>query len=92
MTLRLLCVTLARMGKKRKPPEVAPITPAEAPLRSADRHRDRKMIAVTTELYEQLRKLAKRNRRPVQWEAVMALEEHLRAAKLWPPPSTDADQ
>lgn len=37
-------------------------------------------IPVTPEMHEALRQLAERRKRPLTWEARLALEEHLRRA------------
>lgn len=41
-------------------------------------------------LYEALEKLSKRTRRTKNAELILALEEHLRQAGLWPPAAPDA--
>lgn len=58
--------------------------------RSQDRHKDRNNLSVPTPHYEQLKKLAAKNRRPITWEVRVLLEDALRAAGLWPPPPDDA--
>jgi hypothetical protein len=61
---------------------------------TADRHLERRTIALTPAHYAQLTKLAERNRRPVRWEGFIAIEEHLKKEGLWPPPAdeeTEAD-
>jgi len=53
--------------------------------RSADRHRARKTISFPPELLDLLAQLAERNKRPLSWEAKLAIERHLREAKMLPP-------
>lgn len=67
----------AHMAKKQNKP------------RTADRHRPRRMVSLSPELHEQLALLADRNGRPLNWEVRLALEAHLKANGLWPPPVCD---
>lgn len=53
---------------------------------SSDRHKPRRSVALPPELVDLVEALAEKNRRPLVWEIRIALEEHLRAAKMWPPP------
>lgn len=52
--------------------------------KKADRHKSRRTVALSDEMYEAIQQLANRNKRPVLWEVRLALEEHLRKAGLWP--------
>ncbi len=56
------------------------------PPRQGSRHRPRKMISFRPELYDLLAELAKRNKRPLSWEAEIIVEAALSEAGLWPPP------
>lgn len=59
---------------------------AAKPRRTGDRHTGtRHTITLSRELYEALGRLADANRRPLLWEARLALEKHLADAGLWPP-------
>lgn len=71
---------MIRMAKKR--PDLPPSEKSRP--RTGDRHKARKTISFSPELVELLQKLADRNQRPVYWEARIAIENHLRAAKLLP--------
>lgn len=52
--------------------------------KSSDRHKPRKSVALTPQQYEALGVLARRNARPLLWEARIAIVAHLRANGLWP--------
>lgn len=52
--------------------------------KSTDRHKPRKSVALTPDQYAALGVLAKRNARPLLWEARIAITAHLRANGLWP--------
>ncbi len=80
------------MAKKRKPPdEGAAIPPETVTPRSKDRHKPRKMLAFTTDVYAQLQQLADRNDRPIVREARRIIIEALKREGLWPPPDQPAD-
>jgi len=52
--------------------------------KSNDRHKPRKSVALTPDQYAALGVLAKRNDRPLLWEARIAIVAHLRSNGLWP--------
>jgi len=51
----------------------------EQNTRAWDGQKLRRMIALPPSLYQRLSALAKKNRRPLQWEAIIAIETHLEA-------------
>ena len=66
---------------------------AAKPRRTGDRHTGtRHTITLSRELYEALGRLADANRRPLLWEARLAMEKHLADAGLWPPPGGTGEQ
>ena len=65
------------MSKKKTTHEDQPISPAAAKPRSKSRHKDRTSISIKGELYARLAEAARRNCRPIQWEARLAIERHL---------------
>ena len=75
----LLCHN-ADMAKHKKQPEDDPVNATQSKKpRTGDRHKPRAMIAFPSALYAKLAELAERNRRPIQWEAIIAIENHLKA-------------
>lgn len=70
-----------RMGRKRNEAE-KPVPPATTDKRSGSRHKDRHTLSIRGEVYRNLATLAKRNNRPLLWEARIALENHLAANGL----------
>ena len=44
-----------------------------------DQHKPHRLVRIPLELYDQLRKVAERNKRPVSWEIRLILEEGVRA-------------
>jgi hypothetical protein len=72
------------MAKKRSKDPVS----ATAKSPTADRHKSRTTISFSKELVALLAQLAERNKRPLYWEARLALEAHLRANGLEPPTSS----
>ena len=55
------------------------------PKKSERSPRRSRTYRLPDDLVEQLETLAERNRRPVTTELEVALEEHLKRNKLWPP-------
>lgn len=89
MHLRLPGATMPHMAKKKPTPEGAPIPSSDEAARgdrSKDRHRPRRTVSVSPELYQALQALADQNGRPLSWEVRRILTEHLKAAGLWPLP------
>lgn len=56
-----------------------------------DRHLSNKMVRVSGPHLEQLKKLAKRNHRPLSWELSLLIEEALKTNGLWPPEASEND-
>jgi hypothetical protein len=85
---------MKRMGRKRKRPTEKPMPAAAASERTRDRHKpgSRKTIAFPPELYALLQQLADKNRRPLNWEARVMAEKHLRDAGLMPPDQADPEE
>lgn len=54
-----------------------------------DRHKPRRMLGLRPSVYDALAKLAKRNVRPITWEAERLLLAALEAEGLWPPREDD---
>ena len=75
------------MGKKKiddsqERPEVPPSPTAPVKEQQGSRHKPRKMIALSPKLYDRLKQLARKNGRPLSWEARIALERRLIEAGL----------
>jgi len=90
--LPIRSATIFRMAKKqprKKPPKEEPMIPVAEPAQAGDRHKDRQSVRLSGRLYLALKDLAKKNRRPLRWEVIAALEDHLRTAGMWPPPESD---
>lgn len=51
--------------------------PTVAPARAGSRHKPRKMISLSTRQYEALKEVARRNQRPIVWEARIAINKML---------------
>jgi hypothetical protein len=51
-----------------------------------DRHLSGRMVRMPAEWHEALKALAAQNRRPLTWELLLAIEEHLRHHGIEPPP------
>ena len=71
---------------------IATMAPSNPKGRGKGRPKGRKpsvsiQLRVPPELADQLEKLAARTRRTRNQEAILALEAHLEAADLWPPPA-----
>lgn len=68
------------MAKKKNTSEDESLNVApDKKTRSGSRHKPRQMLALPPALYKQLAALAEKNRRPIQWEAIIAIENHLAA-------------
>jgi hypothetical protein len=63
----------------------------DAPPKGKDRHAPYSMVRLAPDLHRQLKKLARRNRRPLAWELRRILEEALQAEGLWPPSDEETD-
>jgi hypothetical protein len=74
------------MAKKKQPQSGDKTMPSGAPARSSDRkgsrHKPRKMISLLPRHYEALKELARRNQRPIVWEARIAIAKALVEAGL----------
>ncbi len=68
------------MGRKKSKADdnMAP-APASEKSRSADRHKPRRTISFKPSIYRKLQELARKNRRPLNWEAEIAALNHLAA-------------
>jgi hypothetical protein len=60
--------------------------------RSKDRHKPRRTISFTPQVYEAIARLADRNHRPIGWEAERIILEALEAEGLWPPAEGEGDK
>lgn len=60
-----------------------------AKKRKGSRHAPRSMISLPRDLYDQLKKLAGKNGRPINWEARMVIQKALEESSLWPPSRPD---
>ncbi len=67
------------MARKRTTVDDQTISPSTSKDRKRDRHKPRKTLSLPHSLYSALEELAKKNHRPVLWEAKLALENHLAA-------------
>lgn len=52
----------------------------------SDRHASTRMVRLPVELHDMVKALARRNRRSLTGEVMLALEAHLRAQGVEPPP------
>jgi hypothetical protein len=77
---------MPRMAKKKPKPPPSPTTEGDPvpTLEKKDRHKPRRTLAIPPEMYAAFAVLAKRNGRPILWEARRALIDHLKKNGLWP--------
>lgn len=72
---------------KKKPKQTQgstdmPAAAAETDRQRGSRHKPRKMVSLSPRLYDLLKQLARRNKRPLVWEARIAICHALLVAKI----------
>ena len=69
------------MAKKKSTPDM--LATNSKPSARGDRHKPRKSLMLPVLLHQRLMELAKGNKRPIQWEAALALTVHLKKEGVW---------
>lgn len=87
LSLRHLLSKILGMGRKRKNESAEPMPVTEAKSKTQDRHKpgSRRSIHLPPALYDLLKQLAEKHRRPINWEARIMAEEYVHKHGLQSP-------